>query len=193
MCGHNGNHIERMKERTFLTRDNTVILMIDIQDKLSKAMFNEDKLKSNAKVMAQLSNLYNIPIIFTEQNPKSLGSTNEELLKIPKEKNVFGKMDFSGFELIKDTLEKTGRKNVIVLGMETHVCVYQTVRDLVVNGYHPTVLFDATGSRTKSNHKSALKNMDKMHTNITSTEMVLFDIVHTSTDENFKEAQKLIK
>ena len=85
MCGH-GHHAERMKERLFLKRDNTVILVIDIQDKLSKAMFNEEQIKKNAKVLLELSNLYDIPVIFTEQNPNSLGTTNEELINIPKNK-----------------------------------------------------------------------------------------------------------
>ena len=70
MCGH-GHHAERMKERLFLKRDNTVILVVDIQDKLSKAMFNEEQIKKNAKILLELSNLYDIPVIFTEQNPKS--------------------------------------------------------------------------------------------------------------------------
>ena len=191
MCGH-GHHAERKKERLFLKRDNTVILVIDIQDKLSKAMFNEEQIKKNAKVLLELSNLYDIPVIFTEQNPNSLGTTNEELINIPKNKSVYPKMDFSGFGEIQGELEKIGRKNIIVIGIETHICVYQTVRDLVLNGYNPTVLFDSCSSREKKNHKNALKLMDKMHTTIASIETVLFDIVSTAKDENFKSAQKLI-
>ena len=103
-------------------------------------------------------------------------------------------MNFSGFgPELDEVLKKQGRNNLIVFGMETHVCVYQTVRDLIVNGYNVTIVSDAVASRFEFNYKNALDMMSKIHTVISNTETVLFDIVHTSSDEHFKEAQKLIK
>ena len=196
MCGHGHGkgHVEKMKERYYLNRDNTILLGIDIQEKLIKAMFNSDIFMKNSKALLNLTNIYNIPVILTEQNPKALGSTSEELLSIVPNATVLEKMNFSGFgPELDEVLKKQGRNNLIVFGMETHVCVYQTVRDLIVNGYNVTIVSDAVASRFKFNYDNALDMMSKIHAVISNTETVLFDIVHTSSDEHFKEAQKLIK
>ena len=198
MCDHGHgkgkSHVEKMKERYFLNRNNTVLLGIDIQEKLIKAMFNAETFMKNSKALLNLTNIYNIPVILTEQNPKALGSTSEELLSIVPNATVLEKMDFSGFSTkLDEILKKQGKTNIIVFGMESHVCVYQTVRDLIVNGYNVTIVSDAVASRFKFNYDNALDMMGKIHTVISNTETVLFDIVHTSSDEHFKEAQKLIK
>jgi len=157
-------------------------------------MFNSDIFMKNSKALLNLTNIYNIPVILTEQNPKALGSSSEELLSIVPNATVLEKMNFSGFgPELDEVLKKQGRNNVIVFGMETHVCVYQTVRDLIVNGYNVTIVSDAVASRFKFNYDNALDMMSKIHAVISNTETVLFDIVHTSSDEHFKEAQKLIK
>lgn len=196
MCGHGHGkgHAEKMKEKYYLNRNNTILLGIDIQDKLINAMFNVESFIKNSKVLLNLSNIYNIPVILTEQNPKGLGHTSEELLSIVPNATVLEKMEFSGFcPELDEILKKQGKANVIVFGMETHICVYQTVRDLIVNGYNVTIVSDAMASRTKFNYDNGLDMMNKMHTVISNTETILFDIVHTSSDEHFKEAQKLIK
>jgi isochorismatase transposase len=196
MCGHGQGkgHVEKMKERYYLNRNNTVLLGIDVQEKLIKAMFNAETFMKNSKALLQLTNIYDIPVIFTEQNPRALGKTSEELLKSAANPAVYEKMDFSGFcPELDEALKKHNRTNIIVIGMESHVCVYQTVRDLVVNGYNVTIVSDAVASRFRFNYDNALDMMSKIHAVISNTETVLFDIVHTSSDEHFKEAQKLIK
>ena len=120
MCGHGQGkgHVEKMKERYYLNRNNTVLLGIDVQEKLIKAMFNAETFMKNSKALLQLTNIYDIPVIFTEQNPRALGKTSEELLKSAANPAVYEKMDFSGFcPELDEALKKHNRTNIIVIGM----------------------------------------------------------------------------
>lgn len=188
------NDTEEMIKRFTLNRDDCVLMVIDIQDRLSKAMFNEDELKKRTKILIELANIFSIPIIVTEQNPNSLGNTNEELLSSMNKKTVISKMSFSAFTPeVKEFLKEQNKRSVIISGMETHVCVFQTVRDLLANSYNVVVASDAVGSRTEKNYNNALDMMSNMNAVISNTETILFDILKTSTDDNFKKVQALIK
>lgn len=188
------NDTEEMIKRFTLNRDDCVLMVIDIQDRLSKAMFNEDELKKRTKILIELANIFSIPIIVTEQNPNSLGNTNEELLSSMNKKTVISKMSFSAFTPeVKGLLKEQNKRSVIISGMETHVCVFQTVRDLLANSYNVVVASDAVGSRTEKNYNNALDMMSNMNAVISNTETILFDILKTSTDDNFKKVQALIK
>lgn len=188
------NDTEEMIKKFTLDRDNCVLMVIDIQDRLSKAMFNESDLKKYTKILIELANIFSIPIVVTEQNPNSLGNTNEELLKAMNEKTVISKMSFSAFTPeVKAFLKEKNKQNIIIAGMETHVCVFQTVRDLLANSYNVVLASDALGSRTEKNYNNALNMMSKMNATVSNTETILFDILKTSTDENFKKVQALIK
>lgn len=188
------NDTEEMIKRFTLNRDDCVLMVIDIQDRLSKAMFNEDELKKRTKILIELANIFSIPIIVTEQNPNSLGNTNEELLSSMNKKTVISKMSFSAFTPeVKEFLKEQNKRSVIISGMETHVCVFQTVRDLLANSYNVVIASDAVGSRTEKNYNNALDMMSNMNAVISNTETILFDILKTSTDDNFKKVQALIK
>lgn len=188
------NDTEEMIKRFTLNRDDCVLMVIDIQDRLSKAMFNEDELKKRTKILIELANIFSIPIIVTEQNPNSLGNTNEELLSSMNKKTVISKMSFSAFTPeVKGLLKEQNKRSVIISGMETHVCVFQTVRDLLANSYNVVIASDAVGSRTEKNYNNALDMMSNMNAVISNTETILFDILKTSTDDNFKKVQALIK
>ena len=182
-----------MEEFT-LDRENTVLLEIDIQDKLVPVMKYKDQVIRNAKILITVAREMNVPVLATEQYPKGLGRTVLELLSLMDEENIFSKNSFTAYtDQVKAALQKRAKKKVVVTGMETHVCVFQTVRDLINDGYQVFVVKDAIASRTKSNYLNGLDLMQAMGAVITNTETVVFDLLKVSGTPEFKMMSKLIK
>jgi len=181
-------------EEFTLDRENTVLLEIDIQDKLVPVMKYKDQVIRNAKILITAAREMNVPVIATEQYPKGLGRTVLELLSLMDEENIFSKNSFTAYtDQVKAALQKRAKKKVVVTGMETHVCVFQTVRDLINDGYQVFVVKDAIASRTKSNYLNGLDLMQAMGAVITNTETVVFDLLKVSGTPEFKMMSKLIK
>ena len=135
-----------------------------------------------------------IPIIITEQYPKGLGETVSKLDVNIEEIEKFEKNTFSGcIEEVIGYLKSKGRKKIIITGMETHVCVFQSVRDLIKEGYYVFVAADAVCSRTEENYKNGLDMMKDMGAVISNTETILFDMLKESGTPQFKALSKLIK
>ncbi|MGI6423920.1 MAG: hydrolase [Tepidanaerobacteraceae bacterium] len=177
-----------------LKTDETVLIVIDIQERLVPAMKYGKKVIDNTNILISIAKELEIPIIVTEQYPKGLGKTVPELSSNLEENLPYEKMTFSAYtDEVAATLEKTGRKKIIVAGMETHVCVFQTVRDLIASGYQVYVVQDAVCSRTKDNFKNGISLMSQMGAVVTNTETVLFDLIKISGTPKFKKLSKLIK
>ena len=177
-----------------LKTDETVLIVIDIQERLVPAMKYGKKVIDNTNILISIAKELEIPIIVTEQYPKGLGKTVPELSSNLEENLPYEKMTFSAYtDEVSATLEKTGRKKIIVAGMETHVCVFQTVRDLIASGYQVYVVQDAVCSRTKDNFKNGISLMSQMGAVVTNTETVLFDLIKISGTPKFKKLSKLIK
>ncbi len=176
-----------------LNEDNTLLLMIDIQERLVPAMNNGEKVVENAKILLTAFKELNLPVIYTEQYPKGLGTTLPDLSEITKDK-AFEKTQFSAYtEDIKSAIFKSGKINILVIGMETHVCVYQTVRALLDAEYNVFVVKDCVASRTQDNYENALDMMKDMGAVVTNMETVLFDILKKAGTKEFKLVSKLIK
>ena len=176
-----------------LEKDNTLLLMIDIQERLVPAMNNGEAVVKNVKVLLTAFKELDLPVIHTEQYPKGLGSTMPELSELTSIK-AFEKTQFCAYtEDIKQSIFKSGKRNVLVIGMETHVCVYQTVRSLLEAKYNVFVVRDCVASRTKDNYENALDMMKEMGAVITNMETVLFDILKKAGTPEFKIVSKLIK
>ena len=120
-----------------MNTENTVFLMIDIQEKLVYMLKNSAEIAKNNFVLANAASILNVPVILTEQYPQGLGSTISQVKSFVDTNNVFEKTSFSAFDVedVKSALEKTGRKKVVLTGIETHICVYQTARALLNAGY----------------------------------------------------------
>lgn len=176
-----------------IEKDKTALLMIDIQEKLLPAMSEKESLLRNAKIVLELCKAHEIPMLATEQYPQGLGSTVEELSGYVDRKDLYEKMTFSAFTQVRSHLEQVGAKTVIVIGMETHVCVYQTVRDLIREGYEVLIPIDAVSSRTLQNKKVGLDLMKEMGAGLTCTETLLFDLLEHASAPNFKYFSKLIR
>ncbi len=178
-----------------LEREKSGFLFIDIQDKLLKAVFNKEDVLKNNVILAKASEIMGMKNVITLQYPKGLGPMNQEIREplgdsIELEKSYFSCMKDEAF---KAEFEKQGIKQVIITGIETHICVFQTARDLVEAGYEVFIVSDAVGSRAKSDYKNALKNLRELGCVITTTETVLFDLLKKAGSDEFKKVQNLIK
>jgi nicotinamidase-related amidase len=178
-----------------LSRANAVLIIIDIQGNLAQAMYDKENLFANNVKLIQGFKAFNLPIIFTEQIPQKLGKTlpviSQELDGIePIAKEAFSCWDEINF---KEKLEALSRKHIVLTGIECHVCVYQTALDLISNGYNVHLVSDAVSSRTPENRQVGKDAMKIAGAHITSTEMVLFELLRTAADPKFKDIFKIVK
>lgn len=178
-----------------LDRDSSVLLIIDIQDKLAAAMSKKQKVIDNTLHLIELAKLLQIPIIVTEQYPKGLGPTVSEIMEaleayVPVKKVAFNCCEASGF---LDKVKQTGRRQIVLTGMETHICVLQTAIGLLQEGYTVHTVADAVCSRTKDNWKIGLEFMRDAGAAITGTETVLFQLLGVAGTEEFKVVSKRIR
>lgn len=177
-----------------LNKDESLILVIDIQDRLTVAMNQGDRVVKNTKILLESSKLMDIPVLVTEQYPKGLGHTVDEILNTLEDLEVFEKSSFTGcIDGVNSRLEELGKKKIIIVGMETHVCVLQTCRDLISRGYNVYIVRDAVTSRTLENYENALEMMRNMGAVITNTETILFDLLKRAGSEEFKAISRMIK
>lgn len=162
------------------------LLLIDIQEKLFAKVANNTQLASRLEVLSKACTLLQIPIILTEQYPQGLGKTIDILKNFPVS---FEKTAFSclGDEKIKKAILASGCHSWIVAGIESHVCVLQTVRDLLLHNMTPIVVQDAISSRNLLDHNSALQEMRTLGARITTTETLLFEILQDSKHPQFKQ------
>ena len=179
-----------------LDRAAALLMVIDVQEKLAAAMPKAPlaELERNAAVLIRAARRLEIPVIATEQYPKGLGPTVASLRELlPQE--PMSKMEFScgASKPIARHVLGSGRKQVVVVGMEAHVCVFQTVRDLVDGGFSVFVAQDAVISRSEANRGVGLRLCEKAGATLTSTETVLFDLLGVAGTPEFKELTALIK
>ncbi|MBC8322321.1 MAG: isochorismatase family protein [Candidatus Marinimicrobia bacterium] len=177
-----------------LNSKNTVLVIIDVQGKLARIMQNTDELFKNLAILIKGARLLDVPIIWMEQLPDKLGSTVEEVsvhldgLK-PIAKDVFSCGQNAEFNDVLNDLNPT---NVVLSGIETHVCVYQTAMDLLEN-YNVEIVVDATSTRLAHNKEIALEKIRRTGGQITSVETVLFEIQGKATGDTFKKLIEIIK
>ncbi len=186
-----------IQNKFMLEPEKAVLLVIDVQEKLCAAM-NQDVLRQltkNIGILLESANELAIPVVFTEQYVKGLGSTLPELKSRVPAASCYEKLTFSccGNEAFVDQLEESGRTQVIVTGMETHVCVLQTVIELLAEGFDVHILKDAVMSRSSDNKQTAIEAMVLAGAVPTSTESVVFQLLKIAGTESFKKLSKLVK
>jgi nicotinamidase-related amidase len=175
--------------------NNAIVLAIDLQEKLVRAT-NADEEIQNAKKLIEAANILNIPVIVTEQYPKGLGNTVEAIKNLFNNSTaVIEKTAFSALmeSEVLETLIKSGRKQVILFGIELHICVYQTALELIEKGFEVYLIKDASKSRKDFEFNCALELLKNKAANVTCLEMVLFELLKSSKHLCFKEIQALIK
>lgn len=177
-----------------LVKEEAVLIIIDIQERLVPVMEHGEEVIRKTNTLISVATDLEIPILVTEQYPKGLGKIVLEVSTNLDKALTYEKTTFSGCtEEVISTLNQLGRKKIIITGMETHVCVFQTVRDLLAHNYQVFVVEDAVCSRTKENYRNALALMSTMGAVITNTETVFFDLIKEAGTPLFKKLSKLIK
>ena len=178
-----------------LTTESTVLIAIDIQEKLTRVMHEKEYFLENLKKLIQGARVLGIPIIFTEQNPQGLGPTVAEVASLAPDLQPIAKLSFScgGDARFAQELATLNRKQVLLAGIETHVCVYQTTLDLLDQGYQVQIVADAVASRTAENKAIGLERMKGEGARLTSTETVLFELLRVAEGPKFKEIIKIVK
>lgn len=178
-----------------LNAENSLFFLIDIQDRLVGMLKNRDEIAKNNSILAKAAKILGVPVIASEQYPNGLGSTILEVREYLNTENVLEKTSFSALatDTIKAKLESLNRKKVVLTGIETHICVYQTARALLDAGYEVYVVKNACSSRSSKDYRTALELMRDYGAKLTCVETVLFELLGSSKHPNFKEIQALIK
>jgi len=184
-----------MNAQSMLTPENTALIIIDVQEKLSCVMYEREILFNNIQRLIKGMQVLDIPIIITEQNPKGLGATVPEVANLLPNLQPIPKLSFSccGDERFLRQLEGLNCKQVLIAGIEAHVCVYQTAIGLLNLGYKVHAVVDAVSSRTVENKKIGLKKMSSAGARLTSIETALFELLKVAEGEKFKAISKLVK
>lgn len=183
------------RNKLILSRDTTALLVVDIQEKILSVMKDPDYVVKNTLKLIKGFKVLNIPIFYTEQYPKGLGATAGPLLKELEGLSAIQKTSFSCalagnlFTRLKDN----NVSQVVVAGIESHVCIQQTALDLIANGFQANLAADATSSRNDSDYKFALDRMRAHGVEITTTESILFELLSVAGTDEFKMISKIIK
>ena len=178
-----------------LSKENTVVVFVDIQGKLATLMHERERLFANLVRMAQAAKFMELPIIWNEQLPDKLGTTIPQLAEALADHKPVVKSCFSccGNETFNDLLGETKRKQVLLMGIETHICVYQTAIDLLARGFEVHVVIDAVSSRFDYNYHLGLQRMSEAGCRMTSVEMGLFEMMGVAQGDLFKQIVKILK
>lgn len=175
--------------------DETALMVIDFQTKLVPAMNKCTEFVHNSSILVQGMQELDIPVIMTQQYTRGLGETIEEIADIEGMPDAFDKLSFScvGEDDIYDALDKLNVKNVVICGCEAHICVLQTVIDLLSEAYNVYVVSDCVASRKESDKAAALIRAQQEGAFITTYEAILFELLGRAGSEQFKAISKLIK
>ena len=178
-----------------LNPETAVLVVIDVQGKLAQQMVGRDDLFDRIGRMIRGCRALDLPVVWAEQYPKGLGPTVPEVARhldglAPIEKNAFSCCGDPGF---RAALEATGRRQVLVTGIETHICVYQTVRDLLEDGYDVEVVVDCVSSRTETSKTIGLERMARAGARPTNVEMALYEMLGKAGGERFKKILEIVK
>ena len=178
-----------------LNRDTTALVVIDVQGKLAQIMHDRDRLFKSLQQMVKGAQALDLPILWLEQNPQGLGRSIDELLELLDSETPIEKTSFSccGSEEFVKALEATGCKQVLLTGIETHICVYQTAADLIARGYDVEVVADAVSSRTSDNKAIGLQKIRDYGGQVTCVETALFEMLKHAKAPEFKAILKAIK
>ncbi len=182
-------------DKFFLDREDAVLLVVDIQEKLAAVMKERDTVVGNNLHMIELAKMIGMPVMVTEQYPRGLGKTVAEIREAlpfyrPVEKMTF---DCCGQPAFLEELKEHNKRSVVLTGMETHICVLQTCLGLLKGGINVHIARDAICSRTEENWKTGVEFMREAGAVVTSTETVLFQLLKAAGTEEFKKISQRIK
>lgn len=185
-----------MAHPRILDKNKTALVVVDIQEAFRNPIPDFAVTASRASMAVRGFQILGVPVIVTEQYPKGLGSTAEEILfALPDDFEVFEKTAFSscGAEAFIERLREVGAEQIVLCGLETHVCVNETAHDLLDRGFQVHLLTDCVCSRFEHDKLAGLNKMQSSGVVPSSIEMALFELMRDARHEQFKEIQALIK
>ncbi len=175
--------------------DNTVMLLVDVQGQLAQLMYEKEKLFGSLAILIKGMKVLGVPILWMEQIPAKLGPTVADIQQLmagesPIEKDVFSCCQDPVF---MERFDALSRNQILITGIETHICVFQTAYELRNKGYEVQVVSDCVSSRTKENKEVGLQRIVQSGAQITSVEMILFELMRRARGDHFRQIVKLIK
>ncbi|MEE4355495.1 MAG: isochorismatase family protein [Desulfococcaceae bacterium] len=178
-----------------LNAENSVLTVVDVQGKLAQMMHEKERFFQNLAVMIQGAKILEIPILWLEQMPENLGSTTAEIAALLDGLQPIPKHSFSawGEPVFREAFRKTKRKKILLTGIETHICVYQTARDLLLQGCEVHVISDAVASRIAENRSIGLERIKDAGGVRSSVETALFEIMKEAGGEKFREIVRMLR
>jgi nicotinamidase-related amidase len=185
-----------MPHPKLLDRAKTALVVIDVQEAFRSPIPDFAQIVGNISVAVRGCRILDVPVIVTEQYPKGLGRTAEEIFLVlpddyePMEKTAFSSCGATAFV---ENLRRLETKQIVICGLETHVCVNQTAHDLLNEGFEVHLLTDCVSSRFEQDRSAGLAKMRSSGVVPSSTEMMLFELMRDAKHEKFKEIQRLIK
>ena len=180
---------------SLLKSENTGLIVVDAQEKLMKVMRDPERVTDRILKLLHLARVFHLPVILTEQYSKWLGPTLTPVKEALPEYDPIEKLDFNccSVDLFNTRLKATALDNIILVGVETHICVFQTCVSLLEKGYRVHVPHHAVDSRTEDNWNIGLSLMKEAGAIITSAETVIFQIMQKAGTKKFKEMLKVVK
>ncbi|OGU69932.1 MAG: hypothetical protein A2499_18690 [Stygiobacter sp. RIFOXYC12_FULL_38_8] len=177
-----------------LKKEKTVLLVIDIQERILPVIHDAETVVTNTLKLVNGFRIMNVPIYYTEQYPKGLGGTETRIKEALSDSKLYEKLSFSCFGAgnLFDELKQKGIEQIVVCGVESHVCVQQTVLDLLANGFQVDLAADAVSSRRKFDYEIALNRMRSNGAEVTVTESILFELLNICGTDEFKAVSKLV-
>ncbi|MFP3912845.1 MAG: isochorismatase family protein [Desulfobacteraceae bacterium] len=184
-----------MTEITLLGKENTGVVIVDMQEKLMAAMGEKERVVDRAVKLIHLAKVFDLPVILTEQNPERLGETLFELQESLPAYAPIEKLDFNclNVEAFNKRLEEVRLHNLILMGVETHICIFQTCVALLERGYRVHIPHHAVDSRTTDNRRIGLELMRDAGAVITSAETIIFQLLKKAGTEEFKKMLAYVK
>ncbi len=177
------------------TADKTALIVIDVQEKLLPAIEGKEKLVDNLRRLIRGMRVLEVPVVLTEQRPEALGETVPEIKELFPGETPVVKSSFScaGEETFIRRLEKLARPQLVLAGIEAHICVCQTAMDLKSRGYEVQVVVDAVSSRTAENRELAFKKLLSSGVELAGVETILFELLRKAEGAKFKEILKIVR
>lgn len=178
-----------------INKEQTAGLIIDIQEKLTPHIYKHELISSNTTLLIRGLSVFDVPLILTQQYTRGLGETITSISEAIGNITPVEKISFSCCDepVFMEKLGQLGRKNIIIAGIEAHVCILQTVLDLMDNAYLPVVVEDCISSRKKKDVKTAVERMRKEGAIISTYESILFELTRFAGNDVFKKISKIIK
>jgi len=179
-----------------LDRTRAVLVVVDFQDKvMPRDAATVEQIVGNTIRFVEAARKMGLPILVTEQNPEKLGTTTERLARVIEDLPRISKMEFSclGNADFRAALEKTGRRQLILTGVEAHVCILQTALEAIESGYEAFVVTDAVASLSPASAEAGFRRMAQNGVQLVTTQMALFELLRAAGTDLFRELRDLLK